>query len=320
MKPNMKTSLIPTQNRRNQTRFLERSAFTLIELLVVIAIIAILAALLLPALSSAKERAKRAQCLNNLHQIGVGIFVYSSDNADIMPPMHWRPQNTDYTYEMFRYAPQDVAPPTFTLGPYNLGTIWNTKIINDGKPFYCPSNLKQPNFMYDTYAAKAPWPCGIDLAAAAAAGNANPDWVRAGYSYYPQSRNTVVLRDLAVAATAVPQWPAYNSTGNDPTLASWTAVPYFKQNDIDQTKSMAVDVIYSTVSAISHRSGNNPAGLNALFGDAHVKFQSVSIVKDGFDPNVWAAISAGGVTGGDNYSFAMSCWRPYNGTVRTCLD
>ena len=61
------------------------SGFTLIELLVVIAIIAILAALLLPALSAAKTRAQRIQCISNLKQWGVCFQLYANDNEDSMP-------------------------------------------------------------------------------------------------------------------------------------------------------------------------------------------------------------------------------------------
>ena len=61
------------------------SAFTLIELLVVIAIIAILAALLLPALKSAREKARRAGCLSNLRQLHVGLTVYDGDFDGWLP-------------------------------------------------------------------------------------------------------------------------------------------------------------------------------------------------------------------------------------------
>jgi prepilin-type N-terminal cleavage/methylation domain-containing protein len=82
-----------------------RVGFTLIELLVVIAIIAVLAAMLLPALCSAKERAKRASCLNSTRQFLLAAHMYANDNAQSLPS-----GASDST----------VFPPLPPLPPYGL--------------------------------------------------------------------------------------------------------------------------------------------------------------------------------------------------------
>jgi prepilin-type N-terminal cleavage/methylation domain-containing protein/prepilin-type processing-associated H-X9-DG protein len=67
---------MPVENQRGRSR----AGFTLIELLVVIAIIAVLIALLLPAVQAAREAARRAQCVNNLKQLGLAVHNYADQN------------------------------------------------------------------------------------------------------------------------------------------------------------------------------------------------------------------------------------------------
>lgn len=74
----------PSRQRIESTRA-GGQAFTLVELLVVIAIIGVLASLLLPALASAKNRARRIACLSNLRQQGIAWHLYLDENADTFP-------------------------------------------------------------------------------------------------------------------------------------------------------------------------------------------------------------------------------------------
>lgn len=142
-----------------KTRRCRSAGFTLIELLVVIAIIAILAALLLPALASAKERALRASCLNNVRQQTIGAQLYASDASDALPPVglsgHQYNQVSAEHYGRYIYTdPAGAAgvkvPKSITVAQtfQNLGYLYPANYIGDGSAYFCPSyNAKPSSFL-----------------------------------------------------------------------------------------------------------------------------------------------------------------------------
>ena len=182
----------------------KRNAFTLIELLVVIAIIAILAAMLLPALAAAKERAKRTQCLNGLHQLYIGCTVYSTDNTDKVPPWggypapyNTRPLNDINSLSYVRYVVLGGTPGVHVPNSStalnainnadfeNLGYLYPAGLAGgDGKVFYCPSYPPGSPYSIDSYSTALNSPLMT-------IGNINNNpCVRCSYTYNPRVKGS----------------------------------------------------------------------------------------------------------------------------------
>ena len=133
-------------------RFMKK--FTLIELLVVVAIIGILASILLPSLSKARERGKRAVCKSNIKQIGLSMTMYSDDNDSLLP------RSTDWATTIM-----DTGQ-----GYRQMGYFFPYMEIVD--IYYCPSmpNTNIGGYNFSKTVNKKRWEDG-------------GEWVQASYSY-----------------------------------------------------------------------------------------------------------------------------------------
>lgn len=156
---------------------MRRRGFTLIELLVVIAIIAVLISLLLPAVQSAREAARRAQCVNNLKQIGLAAHNYESANG-VFPPGaitktmaqqsapgagwgHWGTQAVSWRVLVLPFIEQNTVfnNINFMTTAENgsgaaISSVWYTSVSS----FLCPSDGQNENGFRGFNGAEGQWP------------------------------------------------------------------------------------------------------------------------------------------------------------------
>jgi prepilin-type N-terminal cleavage/methylation domain-containing protein len=117
----------------NRTSKGNRGGFTLVELLVVIAIIALLLSILLPALSAARESARRIHCASNLHSVSLVYFYYGEDGDEWLP---WPPYSYNFPYTL-HYANRydSVTGEYIRFGGY----LMMPYIETNGEMFFCAS-------------------------------------------------------------------------------------------------------------------------------------------------------------------------------------
>ena len=128
-----------------------RRGFTLIELLVVIAIIGVLIGLLLPAVQAAREAARRAQCTNNLMQIGLGLHNYHSATNTFPPGTTLNPNEIGQAWPWASWSTQGLLlnymeqAPLYNIINFNWGPVPDAS--TGGRANSTAYNMKSATFL-----------------------------------------------------------------------------------------------------------------------------------------------------------------------------
>ena len=307
-------------------RFVPLRAFTLIELLVVIAIIAVLIALLLPAVQAAREAARRAQCTNNLKQIGLAMHNYHG-RLNVFPPAYITTVTDDPT--------NPETGPGWGWGTMILGDLEQKPLANavnfsipttdsgsqtvrtaNLSTFLCPSNVGTGPITLKNESGTV---LVSDLAASqyvASAGQFEP-------GEYPASNNGVFyrnspngIRDITDGSSSTlmigersrnigdATWVGVIPTSQVCTNPKWVVQECEPAATIlvSHTGSAATGKIYvpnAKQSMVDDYWSFHPGGCNFLFCDGSVRF-----VKESVNPMIFSYLStrAGGeVVGSDQF-------------------
>ena len=119
----------------------QRHNFTIVELLVVIAIISILASLLLPALSRARDSAKRISCGNNMKQLQLAFLSYLGDNQEYLPPAIIAISGVNTVWGQTMADGQYISPDAISYNPKSKTLLCPSSLVTDsGRPVYTQGN------------------------------------------------------------------------------------------------------------------------------------------------------------------------------------
>jgi len=128
---------------------MNRRGFTLIELLVVIAIIAILAAILFPVFARAREKARQTTCVNNLKQLGMAFFMYTTDYDEMFPFVYqWKTNLQPYIKNtQINVCPSRPNLPWYYGQGYNAGlTVPPGTVAVEGVALKSEAAIASPSY------------------------------------------------------------------------------------------------------------------------------------------------------------------------------